>query len=85
MLAPGGRFLIWRSSVPERLNGQQAVRVVPLVVPLLSTAMETGYSVQWPDEPFGLSHYVELAEQAGFDVIESRDRGQVFYLEFRRA
>lgn len=85
VLGPGGRFVIWDVSIPERVDGEQDVLVVPLTVSLPSTEVETGYGVVWPEEPFGLPDYVELAEQTGFDVVEARDDGSVFYLALRRS
>ncbi len=81
VLAPGGRFLIWGVSILERVDGERDVLVVPLVVSLPSTEVETGYGVVWPEEPSGLPDYVELAEKVGFDVVQARDHGSVFYLK----
>jgi SAM-dependent methyltransferase len=85
VLAPGGRFLIWGVNVPERLDEEKDVLVVPVVVELPSTEVETGYGVVWPKESFGLSHYVDLGQRVGFEVVEQRNSSRVFYLSLRKA
>lgn len=84
VLVPGGRFLIWGASVPARSDGGKDVLVVPVRVTLPSTEVETGYGVVWPEEPFGLADHVELAERVGFEVVEQREEGRVFYLSLRK-
>lgn len=85
VLQPGGRFLIWGMSVPQRRDEEKDVLVLPLVVELPSAEVETGYGIAWPEEPFDVHHYVETARQVGFEVVEQRESGQVFYLSLRRS
>ncbi len=84
VLQPGGRFLIWGMSVPQRRDEEQDVLVLPLVVKLPSAEVETGYGIAWPEDPFGMPRYVEMARQVGFEVVEQRESGQVFTLSLRR-
>jgi ubiquinone/menaquinone biosynthesis C-methylase UbiE len=84
VLVPGGRFLIWGASVPERPDDGKDVLVVPVMVTLPSDEVETGYGVVWPEEPFGLADHVERAERVGFEVVEQREEGQVFCLSLRK-
>ena len=84
VLVPGGRFLIWGASVPARPDDGKDVLVVPVTVRLPAAEVETGYGVVWPEEPFGLTDYLELAKRVGFEVVERREDGQVFYLSLRK-
>jgi len=85
VLQPGGRFLIWGMSVPQRRDEEQDVLVLPLLVELPSIEVETGYGIVWPEESFGAHHYVETARQVGFEVEEKRENGRVFTLSLRRS
>lgn len=84
VLASGGRFLIWGASLPERPDDGKDVLIVPVTVTLPSTEVETGYGVLWPEEPIDPAHYVELAGQVGFEVVQQREDGHVFYLSLRK-
>jgi len=84
VLLPGGRFLIWGLSVPDRLNEKKDVLVLPLLVELPSAEVETGYGIAWPEEPFSIHHYVELARHVGFGVMERQERERVFHLSLRK-
>jgi len=92
VLVPGGRFLIWGASVPERVDTERDVAVFPLLVELPfdrtqdehPAEVETGYGVVWPEEPLGLHRYVELARQVGFQVLERGESGRFLHLSLRR-
>jgi ubiquinone/menaquinone biosynthesis C-methylase UbiE len=84
VLAPGGRFLIWDVELPPREDDERDVAVLPLAVELPSAKIETGYGTYWSRQSLYLSHYVELAEQTGFDILEERRAGRTFYLELER-
>jgi SAM-dependent methyltransferase len=84
VLASGGRFLTWGASLPERPDDGKDVLIVPVTVTLPSTEVETGYGVLWPEEPIDPAHYVELAGQVGFEVVQQREDGHVFYLSLRK-
>jgi ubiquinone/menaquinone biosynthesis C-methylase UbiE len=85
VLAPGGRFLIWGAKVPERLDADRDVVVFPLLVELPSAMVETAYGVAWPETSLDVHHYAELARQVGFEVVEQRESGWMFYLSLRNA
>lgn len=84
VLLPGGRFLIWGLNVPDRLNEKKDVIVLPLLVELPAAEVETGYGIAWPEEPFGVRHYVKLARQVGFEVVEQQVCSRVFQLLLRK-
>ncbi len=50
-----------------------------------SEEVETGYGVLWPEESFGLDHYVELAQRVGFEVMEQWESGRLFHLALCKA
>jgi SAM-dependent methyltransferase len=84
VLTPGGRFLIWDGIVPPRADHKQDIAAFSLKVRLPEVEIETGYGMQWPDEGRGPAYYRELAESAGFEVVQHTENGQRLYLELRK-
>jgi len=84
VLAPGGLFMIWDAVFTERVDKEKDMAVFPLLIQLPDKEIETGYGVVWPEKGRELSHYTQLAEAAGFDVITQEETDQVFYLELMK-
>ena len=84
MLAPGGVFLIWDVVFPQRLDADKDVAVFPLLVKLPPEEIDAGYGVLWPEEGRDSSYYVNLAEQAGFVVVERREESHQFFLKLQK-
>jgi len=84
VVRPGGRFLIWDVALPPQLDEDNDIAVFPLGVSLPNAEVETGYGVQWPEKEQDLTHYLPLAENVGFDVVEKWQEGRLFFLELRR-
>ena len=84
VLKPGGKFLIWEMSVPQRLKNAGDIYVVPLVVKVKDKEIETGYGHPWPDEKHDMGFYLDLAKRSGFDVIEQMQDGKIIVLQLRK-
>lgn len=84
VLTPGGMFLIWDVVFPQRLDEEKDIAVFPLLVKLPHEEINAGYGVLWPEEGRDPSYYVKLAEAAGFNVAEQREKDRVFFLKLRR-
>ena len=84
VLAPGGRFLIWDGIFPPRADNEQDIAVFSLTVQLPEIEIEAGYGMLWPEEGRGSTFYRELAESAGFEVVQHAEEGQRLYLELRK-
>jgi len=84
VLISGGLFLIWDAIFPERFTENKDIAVFPLMIKLPDKEIETGYGVLWPDKGRDLSHYLKLAENAGFNVVAQKEKDQMFYLELRK-
>lgn len=84
VLTPGGRLLIWDAVFPPRFNEDKDIGVFPLTVQLPDEEIDAGYGVLWPEKGRDLSYYVQLAENAGFEVVSRRESNQMFFLELRK-
>jgi len=84
VLTSGGRFLIWDAIFPPRFDKDKDVAVFPLTVKLPDEEIDAGYGVLWPEEGRDLSHYVQLAEHAGFKVVSRRESEQRVFLKLRK-
>lgn len=84
VLTPSGRLLIWDAVFPPRFDEDKDIAVFPLTVQLPDEEIDAGYGVLWPEEERDLSYYVQLAENAGFEVVSRRESDQMFFLELRK-
>ena len=84
VLAPGGVFLIWDVVFPQGLDAGKDIAAFPLLVKLPHEEIDAGYGVSWPEEGRAPSYYVNLAEQAGFDVVEQREEDHQFFLKLQK-
>jgi ubiquinone/menaquinone biosynthesis C-methylase UbiE len=84
VLRPGGQFLIWDVSVPERSDEKKDIYVVPIVVHVASKKVETGYGQRWPKEPHDAAFYVKLADESGFRIVEREESGRTFFLRLQK-
>lgn len=87
VLAPGGRFLVWDGALPTRPADVPAVqRIVAfaLTAYLPERTIETGYGTLWPPQAYDLAYYMNLAQTAGFEVVEQAQQGRVLSLVLRK-
>ncbi len=84
VLTPSGRLLIWDAVFPPRFDEDKDIAVFPLTAQLPDEEIDAGYGVLWPEEGRDLSYYVQLAENAGFEVVSRRESDQMFFLELRK-
>ena len=84
VLKPGGQFLIWDVSVPQRPKGEERNYLVLVAVTVKDRVVDTGYGQPWPEEEHNLAFYSDLAEKSGFQVMERREDGQTFFLQLQK-
>ena len=84
VLQPGGRFLIWDTSLPPRQDEKTDIAVIPVTVKVRGSEVTTGYGIRWPEKGRALSYYVGLAQGAGFEIVVQACEGQAIYLELRK-
>lgn len=87
VLAPGGRFLIWDADLPTRppdVPAAQRIVAFTLTVHLPEQTVETGYGTPWPSQAYDLAYYTNLAQAAGFEVVEQAQQGRVLSLVLRK-
>lgn len=84
VLKPGGRLLIWDVIMPERPDPKRTTAIFPLRITLPQKEVRTGYGVRWPEAGRPQSHYLDLAESTGFDVVMNEIEDRWFYLELTK-
>ena len=84
MLKPGGKFLIWDVSVPQRPKGEKRNYLVWVKITVKDQVIETGYVQPWPEIEHNLAFYEGLAEKSGFQVKERREEGQSLILQLQK-
>ena len=84
VLKPGGLFRVWdvdTSTLPESSKPLFAVRIKFVVNGIAS---ETAYGRPWPKQTRDHHYYSDLAEAAGFDHVDTEERGYTFCSTFRK-
>ena len=85
VLQPGGQFLIWDVSVPQRPEGEEKdVYAAMLRVEVGDRTVETGYGQPWPPETRDLAYYLELSAGAGYRIVEQRQDGRHIFLHLQK-
>lgn len=84
VLVDGGRLLIWDVLFPISEDDQKEVALFPLKITLPEKEITTGYGVKWPREGQGLSHYLKLAEETGYEVIAQKTTDMWFFIEMKK-
>jgi SAM-dependent methyltransferase len=85
VLVPGGRLLIWDVVFPKKTDPQQLYVLYPLHIGLPEKEINTGYGVRLLESDQGLTHYLDLAKETGFEVIGQRQEKGWFFLELKKA
>ena len=84
VLKPGGEFLIWDGVLPSSPNDSKEFAAFRLRVILPEVQIETGYGTRWPAVTKDADYYGCLAEQAGFELVESDHQKLIFRLRLRK-
>lgn len=84
VLAPGGRLYLWDVEQCARTDRSKEVIVYRFLFQLPAESVQTGYGTLWPDEPYGMKDYLEMARSAGLEVAASRTQEHVLSLELLR-
>lgn len=83
VVKPGGSVLIWDVVIPLRDDTREWF-VVPVVITVHGKPIETGYGVRWEGREQDMLSFIELAEKAGFKVVEKTEDGQTFFLHLKK-
>ena len=84
VLVPGGRFLVWDAALPTRLDEDKDIVAFHLSVRLPGEEIRTGYGTKWPEHELDPSYYARLATDAGFEPVERKEDGRMFFLYLRK-
>ena len=85
VLQPGGQFLIWDVSVPQKPEGEERdVYAAMLRVEVGDRTVETGYGQPWPPETRDLGYYLELSAEAGYRIVEQQQDGRLIFLRLQK-
>ena len=84
VLKPGGRLLIWDVIFPDAKTDPRQIYVMyPVHVKLPATEINTGYGVKIHEKQ-GIEHFVDLAKQAGLEVVSQEPHSGWFFLELKK-
>jgi ubiquinone/menaquinone biosynthesis C-methylase UbiE len=84
VLKPGGRFWVWDANISRPVETERDSYLLFLRVRLGDREIETGYAQPWPDEAHDPAFYVALAKKAGFQLVDEKQDGRLFFLELER-
>ena len=84
VLKPGGKFLIWEAIISKKSDSVQDRVLVPLTINLPQGKIETGYGVRMPPEDHDLDYYLNMAEAAGFNILNKYTRERTVYIEVQK-
>jgi len=84
VLVRGGRFLVWDAEFPRRGDEKKVIIVLPLTVKLPGEGVSAVYGVRWPEDGRALIDYVNLATEAGFEVVSQVRQDSHVHLVLRK-
>ena len=83
VLKPRGEFFLWELIIPNRSGNEKDIYLIYLKVKISENIIGTGYGVKW-DKEQDENHFLSLAKEVGFEVIEQKVEENVFYLKFKK-
>ena len=84
VLKPGGYLHVWEIDLSERPETDKEIYIVQLRYSVGEYEIGTGYGQRWPEETRSRKYYIELAEKAGFQHIQTEKNKHIFYLLFQK-
>ena len=83
VLKKDGEFAIWDAIIPNKGEDDRSVFFISLEVKIGDNKIETGYGVSWNKE-LNTKYLSNLSEKIGFELLESKDEKNTFYVRFRK-
>lgn len=83
VLKKEGEFNLWDVKVPNRREDKRIKFLVWLEVKINDKIIETGYGSKW-DKVQDINYFSNLGKSVGFEVIESIEENNTFYLRFKK-
>lgn len=83
VLKDNGEVVIWDLVIPDRKENEKDIYVVPLAINIGDKTIETGYGAMWKKQQ-DLKYYLELIETVGFEISESKDYGDTFFIRAKK-
>ena len=82
VLKPGGHLHLWDVDLSKRPDTKKEFYLVRLHYRVGDFEKGTGYGMKWPVEPRSVEYYLQLAEEAGFQLLTVERNKHIFYLVF---
>jgi SAM-dependent methyltransferase len=82
VLKSGGHLHLWDVDLSKRADTKKEFYLVRLRYRVGDYEKGTGYGMRWPDEPRNEGYYLQLAEEAGFQLLITERNKHIFYLMF---
>ena len=83
VLKKDGEFAIWDAIIPNKGKDDRSMFFISLEINIGDNKINAGYGVLWNKE-LNMKYLSNLAGKIGFELLESKDEKNTFYLRFRK-
>jgi len=84
VLKPGGHLHLWDVDLTKLPDTKKGFYLVRLHYRVGDFEKGTGYGMKWPVEPGSEEYYLQLAKEAGFQLLTVERNKHIFYLVFSK-
>ncbi len=83
VLTRNGEFVLWDAIIPNRGDDKRDIFFIELKIKISDKIIDAGYGVSW-DKEQGVNYFFSLSKSIGFELLESKEEKDAFYLRFRK-
>ncbi|MFW9827590.1 MAG: class I SAM-dependent methyltransferase [Candidatus Thorarchaeota archaeon] len=83
VLKKDGEFVLWDVKIPNRSGDKRNKFLIWLEIKINDKIIETGYGSKW-DKVQDIKYFSNLGKSVGFEIIDSKEEENTFYLRFRK-
>lgn len=83
VLKKRGEFFLWDLVIPKRENDEKELYIVLLKIKVHEKLIDSGYGAKWEKEQ-DANHFLRLAKEVGFEVLEQKIEEDIFYIKFKK-
>jgi ubiquinone/menaquinone biosynthesis C-methylase UbiE len=83
VLKQSGEFALWDVKISERGDDKRNKFLIWLEVKINDKLIETGYGTRW-DKVQNINYFSNLGKSVGFEILETKEEKNTFYLKFRK-
>ncbi|MFX1409137.1 MAG: class I SAM-dependent methyltransferase [Promethearchaeota archaeon] len=83
VLKKNGEFMLWDLIIPRRGKEKKDIYGIYLKVKINDKIVDSGYGILW-DKEQDIQHYLDLAKEIGFEIINKTEEKNHFFARFRK-